>query len=306
MKKVIYLDWGLFLHSAIFGWEIRRVKKEKNINELSAKLQTESNQENINKIKEKIKKEKESFHPPATYSAWMSALCNLRKIGVDPDQDLVIVAIDGRGNWRRDVDPAYKANRKEKKKKDQIDWLDWYKKFDNFIEKIKLCTPFMIIRIEKLEADDIIATGTRFYKDYENIIVSSDSDFEQLTAQKNVKLFSPVTGKYKVVTKNPYQSLAEKIKQERTDNLISPVLDRVDFERRKMIVSLLELPEWVENKVIDEFKSFKERDFNVNLMPFPSLRKRFMEIYNSDGIETYEKAVKHMKRKRSTKKKCTQ
>lgn len=294
MKKVIFLDWGLFLHRAVFGWEIQRLRKRDKIQELINSNEPDKDA--------KIKRIEKEFHPPATYTAWIMVISNLKLIGVDLEKDIVIVAIDGRGNWRRDVDPAYKANRKEKKQKDEIEWLEWYKKFDRLIEQIRESTGFHPIRIDKLEADDIIAVGTRYFKDYECVIISSDSDFDQLVAQPNVKLFSPVTKRYKVITKNPYQILASKIEKEKTDNLISPVLDKVDFDRRKMIVSLLELPSEVEQKVLEQLTMLDyDKEYDLEKMPYPSLRKRFLSIYNSDKIETYEKAVKRLDRKRKSK-----
>lgn len=256
-SRVIFLDYGLFLHRAIFGWSIRKGPI------------------------------------PATYTCLNMMLASLRNIGVRKT-DTVIVAIDGRGNWRRDVDPSYKANRKELKKDDGIDWKHWYQQFDNMVEKLKVSSPFYYIRIDKLEADDIIAVGCRYYRDRDCIIVSSDSDFEQLYALPNVKIYSPVSKKFKIID-NPYQILASKIKKEKTDNLLSDVLDEVDYSKRNAVVNLLKLPEEVEKKVLDVLETMCDNDYQLQYFPFKSLVAKFKNIYNNPDPLTYDKMVEEIK-----------
>lgn len=271
-NKVIFLDYGLFLHRSLFGWESQRIR---------------------NGGKNDI---------PATYLCLNSMITSLSNIGIGIN-DTVIVAIDGRGNWRKDIDPNYKANRKDLKKKDAINWLEWYKKFDDLIEKLKKSTPWHCIGpIPKLEADDIIAVGVRFYKDTECIIISSDSDFEQLCALKNVKIYSPVSKQFKII-ENPYKSLADKIKKEATDNLLSPILDEADFERRRMIVNLLSLPENVEKKILDEFEKLSYNSYDLEKLPFKSLQVKYMNMFNSKNVVTLEKSIKKKVKKKKTLKK---
>lgn len=266
MDKVIFIDWGLFLHRAIFGWS------------------------------------KSKSGVPATYTCLNMVLASLKDIGVAPD-DTVIVCIDGRGNWRRDVDPSYKANRKDLKKDDGIDWPYWYNQFDSMVERLRVSSPFHYIRIDKLEADDIIAVGCKYYKERECIVVSSDSDFEQLTAHKNVKVYSPVSHKFKIID-NPYSVLTKKLKQEKTDNLLSPVLDEVDYNRRNMLVNLLKLPVEVEKKVLDILPTLCDNDYQLEHFPFKSLRARFVDIYNNHKPNSLEKSIKtKMKKEKKRKEK---
>lgn len=270
--KVVFIDWGLFLHRAIFAWSSQRKTVAKG-----------------------------AFLPPAHYTCLMMVINCLKKVGVDK-QDLLIVAVDGRGNWRRDVDPNYKANRKEIKQNDDIDWMYWYKKFDDLVDKLKVSSPLNFIRIPKLEADDIISVGVRYYSENECIIISSDSDFEQLTSLPNVKVFSPVTKQYKSVD-NPYKVLASKIKKEVTDNLLSPILDEADYTRRHMLVSLLELPDYVEKLALDEIKKVGYNKFDPALFPFKNMNEQFQKIYNKDQIVLYEDSMKIKVKKKSKSKK---
>lgn len=262
-RKVIYVDWLLFVHRAIFAWAIRK-------------------------------------EMPAPYTCMAMILSCLKKVGVAPD-DIVIVAIDSpKGSWRREIDPAYKANRKAKRdSRTDIPWKQMWSDFRELLENLKIATPFHAIEIEKLEADDIISYGVRCekFKDYTSIIISSDSDFEQLTRFPSVYLFSPKTKKYKII-QNPYDSLAKKMDKEVSDNLLTPILSQKDYERRNKIVNLTILPSEIEAKIEIELQKINEhKEFNTELLKFRSIRERFMSIYNSTEIVSISKSFKKKPKK---------
>lgn len=264
--RVIFIDWGLFLHRSIFAFA------------------------------------SSGGQIPPTYTCLRMVVSNLKLVNYTSN-DLVIVAIDGRGNWRRDVDPAYKANRKDLREKSEIDWYHWYRKFDEMVEKLKASTPFHYIRIDKLEADDIIAVGVKHFNTVPCIIISSDSDFEQLYAYDNVKIFSPVSKKYKEVA-NPYKVLANKVKQEKTDNLVSPILNEADFKRRMSVVSLLSLPDFVTNNTLDKFKDVEyNKPYDLNWIPFRSLYSVFESLFNNTNKNEFivDVKTKKVKKPRNTK-----
>lgn len=272
--KVILIDFGLFLHRAVFGW--------------NASLQKSKTNKNILVL-------------PATYLALSMLIASLNKIGVDID-DEVIVAIDGKNNWRKEVDSQYKANRAGLRKKSGIDWYKKYGEFNDFLDTLNMATPFHFIKIDRLEADDIIALACQYYKDKEKIIVSSDSDFEQLVVYPNVKLFSPVTKKYKIID-NPYQVLEKKIKKEYADNLTSEIKTRADYNRRKLLVNLMTLPKDITKVGIEALKNIKEKtEYEIDLIPYNSLKERFFTIYNPDKIVSYEKCHKQQVRKKQKEK----
>jgi len=219
------------------------------------------------------------------------------RTGLSPN-DIVIFACDSpKGSWRRDVDPAYKANRKGKRESfDDINWTEQFQSFAMLANNITEATPFYFLMADKLEADDIIAYGVRHFDDKECIIVSTDSDFEQLLAFPNVKLFSPVSKQYKFV-KNPYQILAKKIKKETTDNLITPILTPEDYEKRKSIVSLLELPSQVEQAAAEALSQIQPKEYDIEHFMFAILRERFHKLYNSDKVVKYNASKTKRKRK---------
>lgn len=262
-KKVIYVDWLLFVHRAIFAWVHR-----KNV--------------------------------PAPYTCMTMILSCLKKVGVAPD-DIVIVAIDSpKGSWRREIDPAYKANRKAKRdSRTDIPWKQMWSDFRELLENLKTSTPFHFIEIEKFEADDLISYGVRCdkFKDYTHVIISSDSDFDQLTRFPSTYIFSPITKKYKII-QNPYDSLAKKMDKEVSDNLLTPILSQKDYERRNKIVNLTILPPEIEAKIEIELQKINEhKEFNTNLMKFRSIRERFMSIYNSSEVVSISKSFKKKQKK---------
>ena len=260
--KIIFVDYSIYIHRSIFAW---RVSQNKSI--------------------------------PATYTAMSMIFGSLARVGLGPD-DLVIFACDSpKGSWRRDVDAAYKANRKGKREKfEDINWKQQFFEFAKMADNIAQSTPFYFTMYDKMEADDIIAYGVRHFDDKECIIISTDSDFEQLLAFPNVKLFSPVSKKYKHV-KNPYKIIAKKIEKETADNLITPILTAEDYEKRKTIVNLLQLPPFVEQAVTESLSSIQPKEYNIECLMFGNLKERFHKLYNSDKIVRYDAKIRKSRKK---------
>jgi len=207
---------------------------------------------------------------------------SLRRLYLEPN-DIIILAVDSeKGSWRRDYDKLYKSNRAEQRKKHkEIVWEEVFKTFGSLLTLLDKATNFHIVKIDKLEADDIIAYGVRYFKDNEVIIVSNDTDFEMLTVFQNVKLYTPVKQYYKKVT-NPYSILTSKIQKETTDNLITPILSEKDYERRDKIVNLMKLPEEIEYKIDTVFSDLNiDKPFDLSLLPYKNIKHRFMQIYNN-------------------------
>lgn len=226
---------------------------------------------------------------PPTYTTLSMLISCLKTIGCHPD-DLIILALDSpKGSWRKEIDPAYKANRKESREKHDINWTEMFDMFKDLLLKLKLATPFVQVVIDKCEADDVISASVRYFKNNTVTIVSTDSDYEMLAEYSNVKLFSPKSKKYKEI-KNPTAILAKKIQKETADNLVTKIVTDEDYKRREMIVNLLKLPLDIENKVIHELDNIKiNQNYDITKLPFLTMRSRFMDIYNSnikiEGVE---------------------
>jgi len=242
MRRIILVDHGCLMFRGIFSWVNRK-------------------------------------EIPATFTYMSMLLGNLKRIKVTPE-DSVIIAVDSpKGSWRRNLDANYKANRKEAREKNkEINWKFMFDSFARLRNDIKLGTPFQQIEIEKLEADDIIAYACRYYKDNQCIIISSDSDYEQLYCFDNVKVFSPISKKFKKVP-YPERILAKKIEKERSDNLITPILTKADYNIRYTIVNLLQLPDFVEEQIKKELDNIREKIYNINEMPYKVIKERFIKMY---------------------------
>lgn len=237
---------------------------------------------------------KEKWNPP-TRQYLVSLIACLKRLAIT-HEDKIIIAIDSRkGNWRKEIIPEYKANRKDiRKEQSDVPWDYWFEEFNKLFERLEVATPFHFITLDKCEADDIIAEACRYYKKNEIIIVSSDSDFEQLAAYPNVKIFSPVSKKYKQVT-NPYKVISKKLEKERADNLLKPVLNELDFEKRNLVVNLLSLPKEISSKIIEVLSTLNEKMLiNLSLIPFKIAQERFMDIWNKH-VKIVEKKKKKKK-----------
>ena len=72
------------------------------------------------------------------------------------------------------------------------------------------CIPWRTIRVDKAEADDIIAVLAMKYGDTPTLIISSDKDYKQLHYKKGVSQYSPIMKKW-ITTDDPKKELAELI-----------------------------------------------------------------------------------------------
>jgi 5'-3' exonuclease len=252
MNRIILVDMSVFMFRAIFG-----AAKNKD-----------------NQI-------------PATYSCMSMMLSCLKELKATLD-DIIIIAVDSpKGSWRKDHDSAYKGNRKAARDKFDIDWKHEFQAFQYLRDNLRDCTPFKVVEGDKLEADDIIAVATRYFAPKDCIIVSTDSDYEQLTCFPNVKCFSPVTKKFKIV-KNPHTLLAKKIEKERADNLISPILTEADYLKRKMLVDLTKLPDSIEEEckiLLDKSMKSDIIVFDYSKLKHKSLHKRYIQLFSKPQIK---------------------
>lgn len=111
----------------------------------------------------------------------------------------LVLACDGKNNWRRGYYPQYKANRKKSREESGFDWAEAFRIVNKIKEEIKENFPYKVIHIDECEADDIIGTiceNSQEFGQYEDImIVSADKDFLQLQRYKNVRQYSPLMKK---------------------------------------------------------------------------------------------------------------
>ena len=250
------------------------------------------------------------FNPnvPVEYTALSMVLSWIRKIGYDVG-DRVMIACDYKSSWRKAYDKNYKSQRKaQREKQSDINWTVMFAKMDKLLLQLETASDWFILKKESLEADDWFAVASRYYKNNLVVIVSTDSDLHQLLVYPNVRIFSPLRkyksakGDYVRDIINPYKLLAKKIDKEVSDGLNNTILNEAEYETRKLIVNLLELPDFIETplrdilSVLPDFKEHYSDDF-----PFRNSLKIKYENLATDK----SKVIPYVLPEKKGKKKCT-
>jgi len=133
--------------------------------------------------------------------------------------------------------------------------------------------------VHNCEADDIASVACRYYKDKEIILISSDKDWEMLLTFTNVKIYSPISKKFKDI-KNPMKVLLDKIQGDISDNLLEKPSSEAVFKKRKKIVDLINpLPDFVEKPIKEELDKIMPKNLYLHKIPFNSIRLKFEKIY---------------------------
>ena len=114
--------------------------------------------------------------------------------------DFIVFAFEGGNNWRKVYTAEFKARQAYKGNRVQDPAMaHFYQLIGSFEKTMKAHTSICCLSIDKMEADDEIAGYCQLYADpdHEITIVSGDKDFTQLTKLPGVKLFDPMSGKYR-------------------------------------------------------------------------------------------------------------
>lgn len=197
-----------------------------------------------------------------------------------PDQ--VILALDSKNSWRYSIYPQYKANRKLQKEKTNIDFKRFYSVMESFIEDFKkIFANFVVLKIDRCEADDII--GVLCQKlDTDNItILSSDTDFIQLQVNSKIKQFDPIKNEY-IKSINPKKELLIKILSGDKNDFIFGIKPRCGVKTAEKIITNDTLEEELKN---EEVKLIFER--NSKLIDLKNIPEDIKElIWNT--YENYE------------------
>lgn len=127
----------------------------------------------------------------------------------------LILACDGSDNWRKKVFPHYKYKRKKDKAASDIPWGEIYRYMDLVLNEINEFFPYKIIKIDRAEADDVMAVLARdiatmnikssgLYDEPEPVlIISSDKDMKQLLSLEHVKHYLPRDNKFVKLEESP-------------------------------------------------------------------------------------------------------
>lgn len=161
----------------------------------------------------------------------------------------VVLCLDSRHYWRKQIYPHYKAHRKESREKSSLDWNLIFKVLNELKEDLKNNFPYRVIEVDSTEADDIIGTLTPRISPHEKVlIISSDKDFVQLQKYPNVKQYNPMMGVF-VTSKNPVKDLKEKIIRGDAGDGIPNFLSEDEvfvLKTRQKPISSKKLNDWLE------------------------------------------------------------
>lgn len=124
----------------------------------------------------------------------------------------MIIAADAGNNWRRQLFPYYKANRRKSREKSEINWAVVFDTLNKVREELKEYFPYRVIHVDGAEADDIIGTIVQEHGNTSEkiLILSGDKDFVQLQSYMNVQQFDPVQKKWRK-TNDPDRFIKEHI-----------------------------------------------------------------------------------------------
>ena len=111
----------------------------------------------------------------------------------------MIIACDAGNNWRKQIFPYYKANRRKNREKSEINWTAVFETLNKVRDELKDYFPYRVIRVDGAEADDIIGSLAQTYGNTNEkiLILSGDKDFVQLQCYMNVQQFDPVQKKWR-------------------------------------------------------------------------------------------------------------
>jgi 5'-3' exonuclease len=172
----------------------------------------------------------------------------------------LVLCYDSKHYWRKEVFPYYKQNRKKDREKSVFDWSQIFEILNKIRDEIRENFPYVVLEIYGAEADDIIATLSKYVtvqnikKQKENLktekvlILSGDKDFIQLSKYPCVTQYNPVQKKYVNDGINPKLYIKEHvIKGDRSDgipNFLSESDTFVSGKRQKPI-SKKNIAKWI-------------------------------------------------------------
>jgi len=222
----------------------------------------------------------------------------------------IVIACDDKNYWRKQHFPFYKANRKKAREKSDVDWNQIFNHLNKIREELKQHSPYRVIQVDGVEADDIIATlciefGTILNTQEKILILSGDKDFVQLQVYGNVEQYNPVLKKH-IKHTNPHQYLREHIlKGDRGDgipNIMSEDQCIVNGERQKPLPAkkiefLTGIPDLSTILTKDELKRFKRNEQLIDLHMIPEdIRLNILTRYQEEANKPKEKLVTYLKK----------
>ena len=180
--------------------------------------------------------------------------------------DRVYICFDGGSSWRKNISETYKAQRKEARDKQdvaaggEVNWSEFYRIIDELYNDFKTSFPFHAIKLNTIEADDIIAYIVKNSPPSdENVILTRDGDYIQLLQYPNTRIYNPIDRKW-MESANPLHDLQVKICMgDKSDN-IAAIRPRMGVATAEKFVESGELDKLITEAKDDIEKFGKPRD----------------------------------------------
>lgn len=201
--------------------------------------------------------------------------------------DKVILAIDDRNYWRKEIYSDYKKGRSSARAKSKIDFEKFWPVMEKFFGELRESMGFIYyLKVEKCEADDIIAVLTKErWSSFNIVCLSNDSDLHQLYKYKYYRQYNPLKNIfYKPL--NPKKDLLIKILTGDKSDFIPNVQFRCGkVKAQKFIDEGLDNVFKKDAEIEENFKRNKQL-IDLDLIPSKYVRK-IIDIYDNYNINTY-------------------
>jgi 5'-3' exonuclease len=217
----------------------------------------------------------------------------LRQKFKEEDYGEIVIACDGKSNWRRQYFPQYKAMRRAAREASDFDWGTTFDVLNKIRDELRENFNYVVIHIEGAEADDIIGSLVVKHGVELNsvimerlLIVSGDKDFVQLQRFVNVEQYDPIKN-VMIRELNPQNFVLRHIlKGDRGDgvpNVLSDDNCLVEGVRQKKVTEKF-IGDFSLNSQSELIKrNFTRNEMLIDLSKIPmNLMEKIYEVYDKE------------------------
>lgn len=230
----------------------------------------------------------------------------------------VVFAIDSKNHWRKNIYSQYKNRRKGARDKSTIDFDKFYPICDSFFEDLKKClTNIHFIKVDSCEGDDIIAVLSKHVLNKEDItIISTDKDMIQLLTNHHIKLWDPISKKFRksirperdksikvimgdksddipAIKKGVGIKTATKIYNDGIDSFLEENEEyKKNYERNCQLIDFDLIPVSIRKKIENEYKNYKTKPYNGNRVWMFLLKNNIKKF--SEDLQMYSPFLKEI------------
>jgi 5'-3' exonuclease len=239
------------------------------------------------------------------------------KFGASKENPLVL-CIDAK-SWRKDyyeehkkdipelANESYKGHRV---KDDTINWDEIYAVTDGVIDCLKEFSDYHVVKVEKAEADDVIAVLSDYFKAKKQQvwIISSDKDFIQLQDEDKVSIYDPIkqifrphqdidlykkihimigdsVDNIKAIKPRLGEKTAVKIVKD-LDTLLQTNPDmKAKWDFNQTLIDFDYIPQSIKTAIIDEYETQK---FSYNAMKLIGSFAKYKLVKHVEGVDRFK------------------